>query len=150
MSSRAIKTLAFYSLPLTRRKVKILNVLIDNYLSLANFFVERGLEVNVPSKVRLHELSYEESKKIVLEGRIHSKYRYTALEVASTILKNHVRRGGERPEIKRRFIKLYHENHNEKGSVFRIVKKNKRYFLVVKVRRRNERCVGSACPTKAR
>ena len=94
MSSRAIKTLAFYSLPLTRRKVKILNVLIDNYLSLANFFVERGLEVNVPSKVRLHELSYEESKRIVPSDKIHSKYRYTALEVASTILKNHVRGEG--------------------------------------------------------
>ena len=71
----------------------IINELIDDYLSLVNFFVERGLEANISSKVRLHELSYEESKRIVQEDRIHSKYRYTALEVASSILKNHARRG---------------------------------------------------------
>jgi len=138
MSSKAIKTLVFYSPPLTRRKVKALNVLIDNYLSLVNFFVERGLEANVSSKIRLHELSYEESKRIVPSDKIHSKYRYTALEVASAILKNHAKRGGKRPEVKRRFIKLYHENHNEKSSVFSIVKRGNKYFLVVKVRKRKE------------
>ena len=138
MNSKAIKTAAFYSPPLTKRKVKALNGLIDDYLSLVNFFVERGLEANISSRIRLHELFYEESKKIIPSDKTHSKYRYTALEVASAILKNHAKRGGKRPEIKWKFIKLYHENYNEKGSVFRIAKKDDKYFLVVKVRKRKE------------
>ncbi len=138
MNSKAIKTAAFYSPPLTKRKVNALNGLIDDHLSLVNFFVERGLEANISSRIRLHELFYEESKKIIPSDKIHSKYRYTALEVASAILKNHAKRGGKRPEIKRKFIKLYHENYNEKSSVFRIAKKDDKYFLVVKVRKRKE------------
>ena len=53
----------------------------------------------------------------------------------------------ERPEIKRRFIKLYHENYNEKGSVFRIAKKDDKYFLAVKVRKRREIVIPSSSRT---
>ncbi|MCD6156867.1 MAG: transposase [Euryarchaeota archaeon] len=51
MSSKAIKTITFYSPPLTRRKVRILNGLIDDYLSLANF---RRIQNFIEYKARWH------------------------------------------------------------------------------------------------
>ncbi len=70
-----MKTIVFVSQKLTKRKLKEIENLVTRFKKLVNFFLDICLKYDVHSKGRLHGLAYEDSKRIIADRGIHSKYR---------------------------------------------------------------------------
>ena len=136
----AIKTVKFRTLKANKGKDKILQGLIRDYKRLVEFFLQKCFEHNVKSKAKLHRIAYEESKQIIPEKKWHSKYRYTAMEIALSIYKSwsKLRKRGKvekYPEIKKLFLKLYKESSGM--GVYQLIEKEGKWFARIATLPRN-------------
>jgi len=131
---QAIKTIIFRTQRANKRKDRVLQELISDWRGLVEFFLKKCFEHDIISKAKLHKLAYSESKTIVKEGKRHSKYRYTAMEVALSIYKSwrKLKKRGKAekiPEVKKLFLKLYKESNG--AGVYQLVEKKGMWFIKI-------------------
>ena len=136
----AIKTLKLRTLRARKGKDKILRDLMEDWKRLVEFFFDICVRHDVKSKGKLHALAYLASKSIVPDKKWHSKYRYTAMEVAVATYKSWTklkkkRRAEKRPEFKRFFLKLYKESNG--AGVYKIFRRGNAWFVKIATTPRN-------------
>ncbi|MHA1610368.1 MAG: hypothetical protein ACTSUJ_10285, partial [Candidatus Njordarchaeales archaeon] len=83
-----IKTLKLRTRRARKGKDKTLQSLMADWRRLVESFFDICVRHNVKSKAKLHALAYSASKSIVPDKKWHSKYRYTAMEVAVATYKS--------------------------------------------------------------
>ena len=135
-----LKTVIFRTLKANKGKDGVLWKLIKDWRKLVEFFLQKCFEYDTVSRTKLHKIAYSESKNIVKEGRWHSKYRYTAMEVALSIYKSwrKLKKKGKvekLPEVRRFFLKLYKESNG--AGVYKLVEKNDKWFIRIATTPRN-------------
>lgn len=135
-----IKTLKLRTQRARKGKDRILQSLIADWKKLVESFLDTCVRHNVKSKAKLHALAYSASKSIIPDKKWHSKYRYTAMEVAVATYKSWTKlkkkgRARKRPELKKLFLKLYKESNG--AGVYRIFKKGDAWFVRIATTPRN-------------
>ena len=105
--------------------------LLKAFRGMVNYCIHVGLEKNVTSRFRLQNEVYHK----LTENGLHSWYVLSAVEVATSILRNYrkaVRRGKKikKPYVKRPVAKLGNQAYKVVGSSLRIPIKPRRYFYV--------------------
>jgi len=136
----AIKTLKLRTRRARKGKDKILRSLMADWKRLIEFFFDICVRHDVKSKAKLHALAYSASKSVVSDKKWHSKYRYTAMEVAVATYKSWTKlkkkgRADKRPEFKKFFLKLYKESNG--AGVYRIFRKGSAWFVRIATTPRN-------------
>jgi len=136
----AIKTLKLRTRRVRKGKDRILRELMADWKQLVEYFFDICVRYDVKSKAKLHALAYSASKSIVPDKKWHSKYRYTAMEVAVATYKSWTklkkkRRAEKRPEFKKFFLKLYKESNGI--GVYRIFRKDDAWFVRIATTPRN-------------
>jgi|GEM_PF-2161011 len=135
-----IKTLKLRTRRARKGKDRILQSLIANWKKLVESFFDICVRHNVKSKAKLHAPAYSASKSIIPDKKWHSKYRYTAMEVAVATYKSWTKlkkkgRTEKRPEFKKLFLKLYKESNG--AGVYKIFKKGDAWFVRIATTPRN-------------
>ena len=128
----AVKTLKLRTRRVRKGKDRILQSLMADWKRLVEYFFDICVRYDVKSKAKLHALAYSASKSIVPDKKWHSKYRYTAMEVAVATYKSWTKlkkkgRAEKRPEFKRFFLKLYKESNG--AGVYKIFRRGNAWFV---------------------
>ena len=118
--------------------------LLETFRNMVNYCVHIGLEKKITSRFKLSNEGYHELNKYGL----HTWYSLSAIEVATSILKNYRkatrrREGIKKPYARKLMAKLGNQGYKVVGDQLRIPIKPKKYFYV-KLHKRARRFLSDA------